>query len=80
MDPRRVRKIRDRCIAHGVPFFFKQWGGTCRKTWLDFRVVRERYRSASNFASRVELFGKGSQRRHGLNGSLSSSVAEAESR
>lgn len=23
-----VRGIRDRCVAEGVPFFFKQWGGT----------------------------------------------------
>jgi protein gp37 len=30
--PRWVRKIRDRCIAQGVPFFFKQWGGTRKKT------------------------------------------------
>src|SRR5262249_17669805 len=22
-----VREIRDRCVAAGVPFFFKQWGG-----------------------------------------------------
>jgi protein gp37 len=22
-----VRQIRDRCVAHDVPFFFKQWGG-----------------------------------------------------
>lgn len=31
MDPSWVRKIRDRCIAQGVPFFFKQWGGTRKK-------------------------------------------------
>jgi protein gp37 len=31
MDPRWVRKIRDRCIARGVPFFFKHWGGTRKK-------------------------------------------------
>ena len=31
MDPQWVRKIRDRCIAQGVPFFFKQWGGTRKK-------------------------------------------------
>jgi protein gp37 len=30
--PRWVRKIRDRCIAQGVPLFFKQWGGTRKKT------------------------------------------------
>jgi protein gp37 len=27
MDPRWVRSIRDQCIASGVRFFFKQWGG-----------------------------------------------------
>jgi protein gp37 len=26
-----VRQIRDRCIANGVPFFFKQWGGVNKK-------------------------------------------------
>jgi protein gp37 len=26
-----VRQIRDRCVAQGVPFFFKQWGGTNKK-------------------------------------------------
>jgi protein gp37 len=33
IDPRWVRKIRDRCIAQGVPFFFKQWGGTRESHW-----------------------------------------------
>jgi protein gp37 len=27
MDPAWAREIRDQCIASGVPFFFKQWGG-----------------------------------------------------
>lgn len=27
MDPNWVLQIRDRCLCHGVPFFFKQWGG-----------------------------------------------------
>jgi protein gp37 len=31
IDQRWVRTIRDRCIAQGVPFFFKQWGGTRKK-------------------------------------------------
>lgn len=26
-----VGEIRDRCVASGVPFFFKQWGGTNKK-------------------------------------------------
>ena len=28
MDPAWVRSLRDQCVAAGVPFFFKQWGGT----------------------------------------------------
>jgi protein gp37 len=28
VDPDWVRNVRDRCAAAGVPFFFKQWGGT----------------------------------------------------
>lgn len=26
MHPDWVRDIRDRCVAAGIPFFFKQWG------------------------------------------------------
>ncbi len=31
MEAECVRRIRDRCIAQGVPFFFKQWGGVNKK-------------------------------------------------
>jgi len=31
MQPEWVRDIRDQCQAAGVPFFFKQWGGTNKK-------------------------------------------------
>lgn len=31
VDPAWVRDIRDRCIAAGVPFLFKQWGGRTPK-------------------------------------------------
>jgi len=31
MQPDWVRQIRDRCLQRGVPFFFKQWGGTNKK-------------------------------------------------
>lgn len=31
MEAEWVRQIRDRCVAHGVPFFFKQWGGVNKK-------------------------------------------------
>jgi protein gp37 len=27
MDVESARQVRDACTAHGVPFFFKQWGG-----------------------------------------------------
>ena len=31
MSPSWVRNLRDLCLAAGVPFFFKQWGGTRKK-------------------------------------------------
>ena len=31
MQKEWVTQIRDRCVAQGVPFFFKQWGGTNKK-------------------------------------------------
>lgn len=45
-----VRQIRDRCLTYGVPFFFKQWGGTRKKstgrtldgrTWDEMPVTTE---------------------------------------
>lgn len=41
MKPEWARQIRDRCIAQGVPFFFKQWGGIHKKNagrLLDGRI------------------------------------------
>ncbi|HWP52660.1 MAG TPA: phage Gp37/Gp68 family protein [Pyrinomonadaceae bacterium] len=32
VDPKWVRSIRDECVSAGVPFFFKQWGGTRKST------------------------------------------------
>jgi protein gp37 len=32
IDPNWVRSIRDDCVTEGVPFFFKQWGGTRKST------------------------------------------------
>ena len=32
IEPQWVQQIRDRCIAQGIPFFFKQWGGTRKKS------------------------------------------------
>ena len=31
LDPIWVTKVRDQCLAVGVPFFFKQWGGARKK-------------------------------------------------
>lgn len=31
MEEQWVLEIRDQCLAAGVPFFFKQWGGTNKK-------------------------------------------------
>jgi len=31
MKPEWVAEIRDQCLSAGVPFFFKQWGGTNKK-------------------------------------------------
>lgn len=44
VDPDWVRSIRDQCAAAGVPFFFKQWGGTSPKSngnYLDGRLHEE---------------------------------------
>jgi protein gp37 len=31
MEKAWVKQIRDRCLVHNVPFFFKQWGGVNKK-------------------------------------------------
>jgi protein gp37 len=31
MHPDWARSLRDQCVAAGVPFFFKQWGGRTPK-------------------------------------------------
>jgi protein gp37 len=49
IDPVWVRDLRDQCVAAGVAFFFKQWGGFRPKsngrlldgrTWDEFPVAR----------------------------------------
>ena len=48
MDPRWVTELRDQCVAAGVAFFFKQWGGTNKKRagrTLDGRTWDEMPRS-----------------------------------
>ena len=48
VDPEWVRVLRDQCVVAGVPFFFKQWGGTTPKaggreldgeTWDQYPLV-----------------------------------------
>ncbi len=49
IDVRWVRDLRDQCVRHEVPFFFKQWGGSTPKaggreldgeTWTQFPVAQ----------------------------------------
>ena len=49
MQLKWARSVRDQCIAQGVPFFFKQWGGFRPKSggreldgqeWTEFPVLR----------------------------------------
>lgn len=50
MDPRWVTEIRDQCLAAGVSFFFKQWGGVHKKRagrTLDGRTWDEMPRTVS---------------------------------
>jgi len=45
MDPQWPRDMRDQCVAAGVPFFFKQWGGVHKKKHgreLDGRTWNQR--------------------------------------
>jgi len=49
MHPDWARSVRDQCVAAGVPFFFKQWGGVRKKetgrvldgrTWEEMPISR----------------------------------------
>ncbi len=49
MAPSWVKDIRDQCVEAGVPFFFKQWGGTRKKrtgrtldgrTWDEYPLIK----------------------------------------
>jgi protein gp37 len=59
VDPDWVRAIRDQCVAAGVPFFFKQWGGVRKhvtgrvldgRTWDD---MPERIMGSNRFLAVV---------------------------
>lgn len=54
MDPEWTRDLRDQCIAAGVSFFFKQWGGRNKKaagrvldgrTWEEMPAADQRLRT-----------------------------------
>jgi protein gp37 len=52
MDLSWTRQVRDRCVATGVPFFFKQWGGVIKSNFgreLDGRTWDEMPRPGETF-------------------------------
>jgi protein gp37 len=60
-DPDWVRDLRDRALAAGVPFFFKQWGGVTPKvggrmvdgrTWSQFPTSARETGGTANRATR----------------------------
>jgi protein gp37 len=54
-----VRDIRDRCVAAGVPFFFKQWGGVQKHRTgrvLDERTWNQMPGGAAVFPHEAEAF------------------------
>jgi protein gp37 len=52
-----VREIRDRCVDAGVPFFFKQWGGTNKKK--TGRLLDER--TWNEMPERIQEAGQGAK-------------------
>lgn len=52
MHPDWVRKVRDQCVAAGVPFFFKQWGewveGYPPEQGLDIEGYRDKFTHTSD--------------------------------
>ena len=57
MNPDWVRVLRDKSVDKGVPFFFKQWGGTNKKksgrmldgrTWDEMPIPKLRYKKKLN--------------------------------
>lgn len=58
MDPRWARDLRDECLDKGIPFFFKQWGGTNKKKAgreLDGRTWDEMPEVADVLDNRISL-------------------------
>jgi len=57
MHPDWVRDVREQCLAQGVAFFFKQWGGLRPKSGgreLDGREWNEFPKLAPEFAEAAE--------------------------
>ena len=59
-----VRSIRDQCIAEGVAFHFKQWGGTNKKAtgrvldgraWDEWPVKRHKVRARRAAGARMAV-------------------------
>jgi protein gp37 len=58
MNPSWVAEIRDQCLAAGVPFFFKQWGGRSPKAngrMLDGREWNQFPKTKRRSGAQVEL-------------------------
>jgi len=52
IEPEWAQSLRDQCVAIGVPFFFKQWGGRtprARGRLLDGRLDQHRRRQQERF-------------------------------
>lgn len=65
MAPLWVTEIRNQCKKAGVPFFFKQWGGTKKKkagrqlegrTWDEMPRIDRSNKSTSNFDHKREVY------------------------
>ena len=64
VDPDWVGEVRDQCVAAGVPFFFKQWGGRTPKAGgrlLDGRTWDE---MPAGLATFLEGMASGNGRAH----------------
>lgn len=65
MHPDWARGLRDQCAAHGVPFFFKQWGEWQPR--LEWSPVSFNSRGAPRFEPMVAIMPDGSEVPHDVN-------------
>lgn len=79
MSPAWLIDIRDQCIEAGVPFFFKQWGGTNKKktgrlldgrTWNQLPDVTERLQRRAGAVSSYSTIARNHLSRHTLSISM----------